>query len=52
MALHGKKYSGDLLGRKYGSNDAFQPLGNVTELKTDAKVKEDTLLINLAWHAH
>lgn len=43
MALHGKKYSGDLLGRKYGSNDAFQPLGNVTELKTDAKVKEDTL---------
>lgn len=43
MALHGKKYSGDLLGRKYGSNEPFQKLGNVTELKTDTKVKEYTL---------
>lgn len=43
MALHGKKYSGDLLGRKYGSTDAFQPLGNVTELKTSSKVNTDTL---------
>lgn len=43
MAQHGKKYSGDLLGRKYGSNDAFQDLGNVTELKTSTKVKTDTL---------
>lgn len=43
MALHGKKYSGDLYGRKYGSNEPFQKLGNVTELKTSSKVKTDTL---------
>lgn len=40
---HGKKYSGDLLGRIWGSNDGFQPLGNLTELKTNTKTKEDTL---------
>lgn len=43
MALHGKKYSGDLWGRKYGSNEPFQKLGNVTELKTSSKSKTDTL---------
>lgn len=43
MALHGKKYSGDLYGRKYGSNEPLQKLGNVTELKTSSKVKTDTL---------
>lgn len=43
MALHGKKYSGDLYGRKYGTNEPFQKLGNVTELKTSSKVKTDTL---------
>ena len=40
---HGKKYSGDLLGRIWGSNDGFLPLGNLTELKTDTKTKDDTL---------
>ncbi len=43
MAQNGKKYSGDLLGRRWGSNDAFQDLGNVTELKTSTKVKTDSL---------
>lgn len=43
MALHGKKYSGDLWGRKYGSNEPFQKLGNVTELKVSSKSKTDTL---------
>lgn len=43
MALHGKKYSGDLYVRKYGTDEAFQKIGNVTELKTSSKVKTDTL---------
>lgn len=43
MALHGKQYSGDLYGRRYGSNDSFQKLGNVVELKTSRKTKTDTL---------
>ncbi len=42
-ALHGKKYSGDLWGRLYGSNEPFQKLGNVTELKASSKSKTDTL---------
>lgn len=42
-AQHGKKYSGDLLGRRWGSDDAFQDLGNVTELKTSTKVNTDSL---------
>ncbi|MFB2537800.1 hypothetical protein [Acinetobacter sp. c3-l95] len=43
MALHGKKYAGDLWGRKYGSTDAFQKLGNLTELKATTKSKTETL---------
>lgn len=43
MALHGKKYSGDLWGRKYGSNEPFQKLGNITELKISSKATTDTL---------
>ncbi len=32
--LRGKKYSGDLLVRKYGSDEGFEKLGNITELST------------------
>lgn len=41
--FHGRIYSGDLWGRKWGSTDGFEKLGNVTELKTSQKVKTDSL---------
>lgn len=44
MALHGKKYSGDLYGRKYGTSDGFEKLGNVTELTTSKDSDNDELL--------
>ncbi|MDO5769655.1 MAG: hypothetical protein Q4P13_09125, partial [Psychrobacter sp.] len=40
---HGKKYSGDLLGRKWGTDDPFVDLGNVTELTTSKKADSDEL---------
>ena len=32
MSLRGKKYSGDLYGRKFGSTDPAVKLGNLTSL--------------------
>lgn len=43
MAQRGKKYSGDLLGRKWGSDDGFVDLGNVTELTTSKESDTDEL---------
>ena len=43
MAQHGKKYSGDLIGRKWGSDDGFVDLGNVTELTTSKGADTDEL---------
>ncbi len=34
MALRGKKYAGTLYARKWGSEDGFRKIGNVTELTT------------------
>ncbi len=41
--LRGKKYSGDLLVRKYGSNEGFRKLGNVTEITTKKKSDSEEL---------
>ena len=44
MAQHrGRKYSGDLFARKYGSEDGFFELGNVTELTTKKDADTDEL---------
>lgn len=43
QTLKGRKYSGDLYGREYGSKDGFVKMGNVSELKTSTKSKTDTL---------
>lgn len=39
----GRKYSGTLYGRKFGSSDGFQKLGNVSSLTTSREVETDTL---------
>lgn len=44
MALQGKKFAGDLLVRAFGSQDAFQKIGNVTELTTKRDVETDELV--------
>ncbi len=44
MAQHGKKYSGDLYGRPYGTTDGFTKMGNVSELSTKKDVEKDDLL--------
>ncbi len=42
--LRGKKYSGDLIVRKYGSTEGFTKLGNVIELTTKKDSDSDELL--------
>lgn len=44
MALHGKKYSGDLYGRPYGTTLAFSNMGNVSELTTSKEMETDELM--------
>lgn len=41
--LRGKKYSGDLYARKFGTEDAFVKLGNVTEFTTSQEVEKEEL---------
>lgn len=41
--LAGKKYSGDLYARAYGSSGSFEKMGNVSGLKTSREVETDTL---------
>ena len=43
MALHGKKFAGDLYGRPYGSAMAFSNMGNVSELTTTKEMDTDEL---------
>lgn len=43
QSLRGRKYSGDLYARKYGSTDAFEKMGNVTELTTSQETETDEL---------
>lgn len=43
MTLRGKKYSGDIYARKFGSSDAFVKMGNVSELTTSQEMETDTL---------
>ncbi|MDN5619087.1 MAG: hypothetical protein L0G63_01205 [Psychrobacter sp.] len=43
MAQRGKKYSGDLYARKWGTNDGFLMVGNVTELTTSKESEKDQL---------
>lgn len=43
MTLHGKKYSGTLYGRKYGSNEPLQKLGNLSELTTKREIETNEL---------
>ncbi|MGP4950704.1 hypothetical protein ACTXGO_00825 [Psychrobacter sp. T6-1] len=43
MAQRGKKYSGDLFARKWGSMDGFVMIGNVTELSTSKESDSDQL---------
>lgn len=43
QALQGRKYSGDLYARKWGSKDGFIKMGNVTEFTTTQKVETDVL---------
>lgn len=40
----GKKYSGDIYAKKYGSDDGFTLMGNITELTTKQEVDKDELL--------
>lgn len=42
--LQGKKYSGDLYGRPFGSEDGFTKMGNVKELKTKRDMDSNDLL--------
>lgn len=39
----GKKYSGNLLARKWGSTDPFVMMGNVTEFSTSQETEKDEL---------
>lgn len=41
--MRGKKYSGDLYAKKYGSDDGFVKMGNVSELTTKQEVETKTL---------
>lgn len=41
--LRGRKFAGDLWARKYGTNDAWFRLGNVTQLEIERKVETDEL---------
>ncbi len=43
MAQRGKKYSGDLYARKWGTADGFIMVGNVTELSTSKESDSDQL---------
>lgn len=43
QSYHGRKYSGDLYARKYGSTDGFEKMGNVIEFTTTQKVETDVL---------
>lgn len=43
QSLRGRKYSGDLYARKYGSSDAFEKMGNLTELTTKSETEKDEL---------
>lgn len=43
MAQRGKKYSGDLFARKWGTADGFIMVGNVTELSTSKESDSDQL---------
>lgn len=43
QALQGRKYSGDLYARKWGSEDAFEEMGNVTEFTTKSETDKDEL---------
>lgn len=42
--MHGKKYSGDIYVRKFGSDGGFSLMGNITELTTKQEVDKDELL--------
>ena len=41
--LRGRRYSGDLYGRKFGSSDTFQKLGNVSALSFSKDNSSDDL---------
>ena len=41
--LRGRKYSGDLYARKWGSKDGFIKMGNVTEFSTTQETEKDEL---------
>ncbi len=41
--LHGKKYKGTLYGRKYGTDDPFQKVSNMTEITTSKESDSDEL---------
>ncbi|MDO4897057.1 MAG: hypothetical protein Q3971_06815 [Moraxella sp.] len=43
QSLRGRKYSGDLYARKYGSTDAFEKMGNLTELTTKSETEKEEL---------
>lgn len=43
QTMRGRKYSGDLMGRTYGTANGFLKLGNVTELTTSQEIETDEL---------
>lgn len=43
QSFRGRKYSGDLYARKYGSSDGFAKMGNVTEFTTKSETEKDEL---------
>lgn len=43
QSLRGRKYSGDLYARKYGSKDGLFKLGNATEFTTKSETEKDEL---------
>lgn len=43
QSLRGRKFSGDLMGRAYGTNNGLLKLGNVTEFTTKSETEKDEL---------
>lgn len=41
--LRGKKYSGDIYAREYGTDKPFFKMGNLSELSTKSEVETDEL---------
>ena len=43
IQFEGRKYSGDLFGRRYGTNDAWEKLGNCSSMTITSETEKDEL---------